>query len=76
MEIKTITIRVNAEVARAFEAASKEQRRKLEALLSLKLGDVTRCKRPLEEVMSDISRNVQERGLTPEILNSTNSPIV
>lgn len=70
METKTITIRVNAEVARIFEAASEEQRRKLEALISLKLGDATRHKRPLEEVMSDISRNAQARGLTPEILNS------
>jgi len=70
METKTITICVNAEVARIFEKASEEQRRKLEALLSLKLSDATRHKRPLEEVMSDISRNAQARGLTPEILNS------
>lgn len=70
METKTITIRVNAEVARIFEAASEEERRKLEVLLSLKLGDVTRSKRSLEEVMSEISQNAQERGLTPEILNS------
>ena len=70
METKTITIRVNAEVARIFETASEEERRKLEALLSLKLGDVTRCKKTLEEVMHDISQNAQTRGLTPEILNS------
>lgn len=70
MEIKTITIRVNAEVARLFEAASEEQRRKLEALLSLKLGDATRSKRPLNELMREISRNAQARGLTPEILDS------
>jgi hypothetical protein len=70
METKSITIRVNVEVARIFEAASEEQRRKLEALLSLKLGDATRIKRPLEEVMGEISRNAQARGLTPEILDS------
>lgn len=70
METKTIAIRVNAEVARIFEAASEEQRRKLEALLSLKLSDATRSKRPLEEVMSEISRNAVARGLTPEILDS------
>lgn len=70
METRAITIRVNAEVARIFEAASEEQRRKLEALLSLKLGDATRIKRPLEEVMSEISRNAQARGLTPEIVDS------
>ena len=70
MEIKPITIRVNAEVARIFEAASEEQRRKLEALLSLKLGNATRSKRSLEDVMSEISRNAQAKGLTPEILDS------
>ena len=70
MQTKTIAIRVNAEVAKIFEAASEEQRRKLEALLSLKLSDAIRRKRPLEEVMSEMSRNAQARGLTPEILDS------
>lgn len=70
METKTITIRVNAEVARIFEAASEEHRRKLEALLSIKLSDATRSKRTIEEVMSEISRNAQARGLTSEILGS------
>ncbi len=70
METKTITIRVNAEVARFFEEASEEQRRKLEVLLSLKLSDATRTHRSLEDVMSEISRNAQARGLTPEILEN------
>ncbi len=67
METKTITIRVNAEAARIFEAVPEEQRRKLEAFFSLKLSEVARQKRRLEEVMSDISHKAQERGLTPEI---------
>ncbi len=70
METKTITIRVNAEVARIFEAAFEEQRRKLEALLSLKLGYATRSQKKLAEVMSEISQKAQARGLTPEILDS------
>lgn len=70
METKTISIRVNADVARIFEAASEEQQRKLEALLSLKLSDATRSKRSLEEIMSEIGKNAQARGLSPEILNS------
>lgn len=70
METRIISIRVNAQVAHIFETASEEHRRKLEALLSLKLSDATRSKRPLEEVMSEISRNAQARGLTPEILDS------
>ena len=70
METKTITIRVNAEAARIFESASKQQRRKFEALLSLKLGDATRSKKHLEELMSEIGRNAQARGLTQETLDS------
>lgn len=70
MNTKNITIRVSAKVARIFETASEEQRRKLEAMLSLKLSDATRNNRTLEEVMSAISQNAQARGLTPEILDS------
>ena len=70
METKTITIRVNAEAARIFESVSEEERRKLEALLSVKLSEATRQKRSLEEVMSDISQKAQARGLTSEILDS------
>lgn len=70
METKLITIRVNVEAARIFETAPEEQKRKIEALLSLKLTQATREKRTLEEVMSDISQKAQERGMTPEILKS------
>ncbi|UIE40704.1 hypothetical protein KIK02_23730 [Leptodesmis sichuanensis A121] len=70
METREIKIRVNAEAARIFETVSEEQRRKMEALLSLKLSDMTHQKRSLEEVMSSISQKAKERGLTPKILNS------
>ncbi len=70
MTTKSITVRVNAEAARIFETASEEKKRKIEALLSLKLTQATREKRTLEEVMSEISQKAQERGLTPEILDS------
>jgi hypothetical protein len=36
---------------------------------SLKLTEVLRSDRTLEEVMDSLSRNAQERGLTEEILN-------
>ena len=42
----------------------------MNALLSLKLTEVARTTRPLEDIMSEISRNAQARGLTPEILES------
>ncbi len=70
METKEITIRINAEFAHVFETASEEQRHKMEVLLSLKLGEVMRQKKPLEEIMSEISCKAQERSLTPEMLDA------
>lgn len=70
MASRAITIRVNPEAAQAYEAASAEEKRKLDVLLSLKLTEVTQEERSLEEVMQDISRSAQTRGLTPEILQT------
>jgi hypothetical protein len=70
METKTIQIRVSAEFAERFEAASEEEQRKLEALLSLRLGDLTQPKRSLEEIMDSMSNYAQSQGLTPAILES------
>ena len=70
METRTITIRVSPEAARAYETAPAEQQRKLDILLSLKLTEVGRCNRPLEVIMSEISRKAAERGLTETILES------
>jgi hypothetical protein len=70
METKTIQIRVSAEAAERFEAASEEDQRKIEALLSLQLGDLTQPKRSLEEIMDSMSNYAQSQGLTPEILES------
>ena len=70
MQTQEITIRVDPEAASAYLAASEEDRRKLDLLLSLRLQDVTQQGESLEVVMRDISRRAQERGLTPEILES------
>jgi len=70
METQAITIRVSPEAARVYNTATAEQQRKLEVLLSLKLTEIARAPRPLENVMDEISRKAQARGLTPEILES------
>jgi len=70
METQAITIRVSPEAARVYNTATAEQQRKLEVLLSLKLTEVARTPRALEDVMDEISRKAQARGLTPEILES------
>ncbi|MGF1524993.1 MAG: hypothetical protein ACFBSF_21920 [Leptolyngbyaceae cyanobacterium] len=68
--MKTIQIQVSAEAANQFAAVSEEERRKIEALLSLQLGDLTKPKRSLEEIMDSMSHHAQSQGLTPEILES------
>ena len=70
METKEIKICVDAESAKIYESAIFADRQKLDALLSLRLKEFARKRRPLEAVMSDISRKAQARGLTLEILNN------
>ena len=48
--------------------ASPEEREHLDFLLSLRLLAATQQFPPLLDLMDDISRNAQERGLTPEML--------
>jgi hypothetical protein len=69
MRVEEITIRVDPEAARAYRASSAEQRRKLDLLLSLRIKDATRSDLSLREIMRDISRKAQERGLTPDALD-------
>ena len=66
---ETITIQVSPQVAKAFRSASETERRKMVLLLNLRLLEVTRTRKPLEEVMRETSRSVRERGITEEILN-------
>jgi hypothetical protein len=70
MDTQEITIRVDPDAASAYLTASEEDRRKFDLLLSLRLQDVTQPGESLEEIMRDISRRAQERGLTPELLES------
>jgi hypothetical protein len=71
MATATISLELDADTARAFSAASAEDRRKLQLLLSLRLRELTaRPARSLKEVMDEIGRHAEARGLTPEILES------
>lgn len=70
MQTEPITIRVDPAAAQAYRDAPEEERRKLDLLLSLRLQDALRPGGSLKELMRDISRKAQERGLTPEILES------
>ena len=61
-----ITVSVDSDVADVYRSASDEERRKLDLLINFRLRDATKSEKSLREVMSDISRNAQRRGLTPE----------
>jgi hypothetical protein len=67
----TISLHVDHDTARAFSAASPEERRKLELLLSLRLRElIDEPARPLSEIMDEIARQAEAKGMTPEILDS------
>ncbi len=68
METKTIRVRVSAAAARAYERASENERRKLGALLDVRLTSPARPTRTLEQIMDEISEQAQARGLTEDEL--------
>ena len=70
MRTDQITISVGADAADAYRAASEEDRRKLDLVLSLRLSEAARSSRPLKDVMQQIRSNAEDRGLTPEVLES------
>jgi hypothetical protein len=70
MDTEIISIRVDAEAARTFRSMPDEDRRKLEALLSIRLSEVTRPGESLDAVMQEISDKAKQAGLTPEMLKS------
>lgn len=69
MATEPITIHVDAEAARIFKTTSPEERRKLEALVSLQLLDAAKPNLSLRELMDLISQRAQERGLTEDQLH-------
>ena len=65
-----ITVSVDPDVAEIYRSASDETRRNLEVLVNLRLRDAALSRRPLPEVIREVSRNARRRGLTPEVLQS------
>ena len=67
--MQTISIQVSPAAARAYRKASASERKKMELLLSMRLLEVSRSRKSLEQTMREVSRSAQERGLTPEVLD-------
>ncbi len=70
MSSAEITIQVHPDVARAYKAASESDRKKMDFLVSRRLTDYMQSTQSLDEVMDAMSREAQQNGLTPEILDS------
>ncbi len=70
MHTEPTIIHVDPSAVKAFNAASDEDRHRLEALLSLHLIEVATSQDTLADVMYEISLRAGECGLTPEILQA------
>ena len=66
-----ITIEVDEQTASIYNAASPEEQKKIQLLLSLRLRDLTlKPRRSLSEIMDEMAAEAAANGLTPEILGS------
>jgi hypothetical protein len=71
MPSATISIPLDPQTAQAYGAAREEEKRKMQALVGLWLRELTAQELPsLQQVLDEVGRKAQERGLTPEILDS------
>ena len=71
MAKSTITIPLDPETARAYDSAAPEEKRKMQALLSLWLRELAAGQHSsLQQVLEEVGRKAQARGLTPEMLDS------
>ena len=67
----TITISLDPQTAQAYDSASPQEKRKLQALLSLRLRELASTEYPsLQKTLDEVGRKAKDRGLTPEILDS------
>jgi hypothetical protein len=70
MPSPTITIPLDPETARAYNSAPAEEKRKIQALLSLWLRELAAGEYPsLQQTLDEVGRKAKARGLTPEMLD-------
>lgn len=67
----SITIPLDPQTAHAYDSASPEEKRKMQALLSLWLRELATGDTPsLQQVLDDVGARARGKGLTPEVLDS------
>jgi hypothetical protein len=71
MAKSTITIPLDPETAQAYNSAAPEEKRKMQALVSLWLRElaVDECP-PLQQILDEVGTKARARGLTAEVLDS------
>jgi hypothetical protein len=70
MNMMTVNIELDEKAAQIYTRASAEEQRKLQMLLGLWLREFDDNALSLSMLMDQISDRAEERGLTPEILES------
>ena len=70
MTVATINIQLDDDAAQIYTTASEEDRKKIQLLLSFWLREFDLPSIPLTALMDEISEKAQQRGLTPEILET------
>ena len=65
-----VNIELDNKSAKIYQKAPPADKKKMQLLLSLWLREFEKPSITLEKLMDDISRKAQERGLTPEMLES------
>lgn len=67
----TITIALDPQTALAYDCTGPEEKRKIQALLSLWLRDLLGGGySPLQQILDEVGQKAKARGLTPEMLDS------
>ena len=68
MDTQEITIHVTPQAATIYQSASQQERRKLDALLSLRLSESAEPSRTIQDIMREASQEAKQHGLTEDIL--------
>lgn len=70
MPDETITLPIDPEAAKAYNAATPGDQRKIQALISFWLRELATAPPDLKKLMDDVSQKARDQGMTPEILDS------
>lgn len=71
MVTEPITLQIEVDAALAFKSASADEQEKLQTLMSVLLREYAKTDATsLKGTMDEIGKRAQEKGLTPELLDS------